>query len=124
MSTYVMLTRLAPGALTRPETVEDLNQQVEDRIRVECPEIRWVANYALLGPYDYLDMFEAPNEESATKVALLVRSFGHATTEIWSATPWERFVAMARSVSGPHAEVPRPEEAEYAHVSLKGGSGE
>jgi len=31
--------------------------------------VRWLANYWLLGPYDYLDIYEAPNEEVATKVS-------------------------------------------------------
>jgi len=97
--TYVMLTKLSPEALTRPGTVVDLNQQVEDRIRRECPGVKWVGNYAVLGPCDYLDIFEAPDTETATKVALLVRSFGHATTETWLATPWDRFTELAKTLT-------------------------
>jgi uncharacterized protein with GYD domain len=62
--------------------------------------VRWIANCALLGPYDYLDIFEAPDEDSATKVALVVRSLGHAPTEICVATPWERFIATASRLGG------------------------
>ena len=40
-----------------------------------------MGNYAVLGPWDYLDILEASDSEAATKVALLVRSFGHAHTE-------------------------------------------
>ncbi len=98
MATYVMLTRLSPEALTRPEAVKDLNKRVEDRIRKECPGVKWVSNYAVLGPCDYLDIFEAPDADTATKVALLVRSLGHATTETWIATPWERFLSLAESL--------------------------
>ena len=98
MATYVMLTRLSPDALTRPESVTELNRQVEDRIRRECPAVKWLANYAVLGPCDYLDIFEVPDADMATKVALLVRSFGHATTETWLATPWDRFVDLATSI--------------------------
>lgn len=98
MPTYVMLTKLSPEALKRPGSVADLNKQVEDRIRQECPKVKWVANYAVLGPCDYLDIFEAPDSDSATNVALLVRSFGHATTETWVATPWDRFIELARSL--------------------------
>jgi uncharacterized protein with GYD domain len=90
-----MLTRLSPEALARPESVIELNRQVEDRMKRECPGVRWLANYAVLGPCDYLDIFEAPDVDTATKVALLVRSFGHATTETWVVTPWERFMNLA-----------------------------
>jgi uncharacterized protein with GYD domain len=90
-----MLTRLSPEALARPESVVELNRQVEDRIKRECPGVRWLANYTVLGPCDYLDIFEAPDVDTATKVTLLVRSFGHATTETWVVTPWERFMDLA-----------------------------
>lgn len=98
MATYIMLTRLSPEALTRPGTVAELNKQVEERIRQECPGIKWIANYAVLGPCDYMDIFDAPDADAATRVALLVRSFGHATTETWVATPWDRFLTLAQGL--------------------------
>jgi len=93
-----MLTRLSPEALTRPGAVANLNKKVEERIRQECPGVKWLANYAVLGACDYLDVFEAPDADTATRVALLVRSFGHATTETWVATPWDRFLTLAQSL--------------------------
>jgi len=98
MATFVMLTRLSPDALTRPEKVQELNEAVEERIKRECPNVKWVSNYAVLGPYDYLDIFEAPDNDTATRVALIVRSFGHATTETWVATKWDRFREMAKGL--------------------------
>ena len=100
MATYIMLTRLSPDALKRPELVGDLNKQVEERIKKECPGVKWVGNYAVLGPCDYVDIFEAPDSDAATKVALLIRSFGHATTETWVATPWDRFLSLASGLKG------------------------
>ncbi len=100
MTTFILLTRLSPEALAQTGSVEDLNHQISDRVRRECPGVRWIANYAILGPYDYLDIFEAPDSDTATKVAILVRSLGHATTEIWVATPWERFVKLASVLKG------------------------
>jgi uncharacterized protein with GYD domain len=46
------------------------------------------------GPYDYLDLFEAPDEMAAAKVVMIVRSFGHGTTETWTTLPWERFKSL------------------------------
>ncbi|MGE5698810.1 MAG: GYD domain-containing protein [Deltaproteobacteria bacterium] len=45
------------------------------------------------------DIFEAPDGDAATKVALLVRSFGHGVTETWVATPWDRFVQLAKEAA-------------------------
>ena len=98
MGTYVMLTRLSSEALKQPQSVTELNKRVEDRIKKECPGVKWLANYAVLGPCDYLDIFEAPDSDAPTKVALLVRSFGHGTTETWVATPWDRFLNLATSL--------------------------
>jgi uncharacterized protein with GYD domain len=98
MPTYIMLTRLSPEALKRPESVVELNKQVEDRIKRECQGVKWLSNFAVLGATDYLDIFEAPDHETATKVSLLVRSFGHATTETWIATPWDRFASLAKTL--------------------------
>jgi hypothetical protein len=54
VANYIMLTRLSPEALTRPGAVANLNKKVEERIRQECPGVKWLANYAVLGPCDYL----------------------------------------------------------------------
>jgi uncharacterized protein with GYD domain len=98
MATFIMLTRLSHGALKSPEELEKLERKVVDRITAEIPEVEWSASYATLGPYDYVDIFQAPDVESATKVATIVRTFGHAHTETWAATDWQRFKAIARDI--------------------------
>jgi uncharacterized protein with GYD domain len=91
MATFVMLTRLAPDAVKSPGDLRGLERAVSERVRKDCPQVKWLANYAILGPYDYLDVFEAPDEATAARVVMIVRSFGHATTETWTAMPWDRF---------------------------------
>jgi uncharacterized protein with GYD domain len=99
MPMYAMLTSLSPDAVTDPEAIEALGQRVTEKLNRECPEARWIASYAVLGPCDYLDLFEAPDNEAASKVSVVVRSFGHASTEIWPVTPWERFLDIVRTTS-------------------------
>ncbi|MBI4012409.1 MAG: GYD domain-containing protein [Candidatus Rokubacteria bacterium] len=91
MATYVVLTRLTPESVKTPGDLKRLEKAVAERIRKDCPQAKWLANYAILGPCDYLDIFEAPDETVAAKVVMIIRSFGHATTETWTAMPWERF---------------------------------
>jgi uncharacterized protein with GYD domain len=98
MATFVMLTRVSPEAVRNFSDYQLLERQVADKLKEQVPEAKWVGSYAVLGPYDYLDIFEAPNEVAATKVALIVRSFGHATTETWVVTPWDRFVDVTREL--------------------------
>ena len=96
MSTFIMLTRLTHGALSSPSSLENLECEVMGRMRAECPEVEWLSSYAVLGPCDYLDIFQAPDIETATKVATIVRTFGHAETEIWAATEWDSFKELVR----------------------------
>ena len=101
MPTFVMLTRLSPEAVRSPAALEQLERQAMDRVRQQCPGVEWIGSYAILGPCDYLDIFRAPDIESAARVSTLVRTFGHAQTEIWTATEWDRFKELVRSLSGP-----------------------
>lgn len=104
MPTFVMLTRLEPDAVRSPSELEQLERGAMERIRKECPDVQWVSSYAILGPCDYLDIFVADDIETAARVSALIRTFGHARTEIWSATEWERFKQIVRPLSDP----PRP----------------
>lgn len=91
MATYIMLTRIAPGALKGPSELETLEKDLMGHIRRECPQVKWLANYAVLGPWDYVDVFEAPDPDTAVKVSALVRTHGRARTETWPAAEWRRF---------------------------------
>lgn len=103
MAIFIMSTRLSHDALRSPDGLVKLSREVTDKIRAECPEVKWKANYVVLGPADYLDIFEAPDLETATKVATIIRTFGHATTEIWGATEWDRFTGMVGELTSPGA---------------------
>jgi uncharacterized protein with GYD domain len=98
MATYVLLTKISPESMGSPDRLKKLEEEIKKRISKACPEVRWISNYVVLGPYDYLDIFEAPDELTAGKVATIIRSFGHATTETWSAIPWEQFKDMIRQL--------------------------
>lgn len=98
MATFIMLTRLSPDAVRAPQTLETLEHDAMLHIRAECPGVEWCDSYALLGPYDYLDIFEAPDIESAARVSTLIRAYGRAHSEIWAATEWARFKEMLRGL--------------------------
>jgi GYD domain len=109
MSVYVLLTRIAPASLHTPSTYEQLERTVVDRVREECPEVRWLHNLVISGPYDYLDIFDAPSFESALKVSVLVRTFGHGHTELWPATDWAHFKPLLRGLPSSEEAQPGPD---------------
>jgi hypothetical protein len=94
MQTYAMLTRLEPNGLPSPGAVEELERRVMKHVREACPKAQWIASYAALGPYDYLDLFRAPSLDDASKISAIVRSYGHAHTELWPVTEWAHFKSV------------------------------
>jgi len=98
MSIFLMQTRVSADALSQPKSLETLGRDVAEKIREHCPDVRWIASYAVLGPCDYLDVFEAPNIEAATRVSVLVRSHGRAESQIWPALAWPEFKSLLRAL--------------------------
>jgi uncharacterized protein with GYD domain len=98
MSTFIMLTKLAPGEARTAPNLEELERSVVDHVRQQCPNVHWLQSFAVLGRPDYVDIFTAPDTETAMKVSALVRTFGAADTEIWPAVEWDRFKTIARSL--------------------------
>jgi uncharacterized protein with GYD domain len=100
MQTFIMITRLSPTALNSPQSLEELERHAMKHIRSECPQVEWLHNFAVLGPCDYVDIFRAPDIDTAMKVSTIIRTFAHARTEIWPATEWEKFKEMVRHLPG------------------------
>lgn len=100
MAIFVAATTLSPDAVTSPKQYEALEREVINQIREECRNIKWKANYTLMGPFDYLDIFEAPDVDEAVKVAAILRSRAHAKVEVWPAKSWQRFKELMQDIDG------------------------
>jgi len=94
MPTYVLMTRLAPEVTKRVKERERIGKQWKKAVEEKCPGVKWVAHYSLLGPYDFMDIYEAPNEEVAAKVSWLTLSLGAIQAESWTAIPYARFLEL------------------------------
>lgn len=91
MQIFIMLTRLISEEVNPTFAIQKKEKQVVEEIREYCPDVKWVHDYAILGPWDYVDIFRAPDIETAMKVSAVVRSYGGAHTEIWPAVEWDAY---------------------------------
>jgi uncharacterized protein with GYD domain len=98
MLTFIMLTRVSPDVARSPQTLQELEQRAMEHIRADCPDVKWLNSYALLGPYDYMDIFEAPDFETVAKVSTLIRTYGRAHSEVWAATEWSTYKKMLQGL--------------------------
>jgi len=98
MALFVLMTRLAPGSVKDADTRRAMGKEWLGKVKAACPEVRWVAHYALLGPYDFMDIYEAQDLETAHKVALISRSEGALSAESWPALPYDGFLKVLESV--------------------------
>jgi uncharacterized protein with GYD domain len=92
VATYAMLSRLSPEAFRDPKDFKKLADDVSARIKKECPEIKWLHSFATLGRFDVIDIVESPDVRQVEKAAMIIRAYGHATTETLLATPWKEFL--------------------------------
>ncbi|MFH1276893.1 MAG: GYD domain-containing protein [Candidatus Eisenbacteria bacterium] len=100
MPTFVLMTRLSPEALKNAEGRRAMGKEWLQKVKGSCPDVKWIAHYALLGPYDFMDIYEASDLETAHKVSLISRSEGALTAESWEAMGYDRFLELMEQVDG------------------------
>ena len=98
MPTFVLMTKLTPEITSHFEDRKEVGDRWRARIEEKCPGIRWLAHYFLLGPYDYMDLFEAPDEETAAKVSMITSGLGAVKAETWTAIPYKRFLELTQEI--------------------------
>ena len=96
MPIYILATKLQ-----NPDLFQKRKEQGAkwlNLVREKVPDIKWIAHYAILGPYDFLDIFEVKNEQDAAKVSLLSRSAGAVLAESWTAIPYKHFLELSKEI--------------------------
>lgn len=98
MGLYVLMTKLTPEISADLKKREAIGKEWKKKVDRLCPDVRWVAHYSLLGPYDFMDIYEAKDEETATRVSMITRSSGALSVETWPAMEWSRFVDILKGM--------------------------
>jgi len=94
MATYILVTKLSPELTKDVKRRAEIGRQWLAKVKTKCPEVKFRAHFALLGPYDFLDIYEAPNEEAAAKVSMISLSGGAVAAESWTAIAYKRFLKL------------------------------
>ncbi|MFQ5794011.1 MAG: GYD domain-containing protein [Candidatus Bipolaricaulia bacterium] len=91
MPTYIMLSSLTDeGAQTikkRPERIKEVNQEVE------ALGAKIQAQYAVLGPYDFVTILEAPDNETIARISVELGSRGSVKIQTLATIPIDDFIA-------------------------------
>lgn len=94
MPTFVLMTKLSPDAMADPRGRRALGKKWLEQVSEKCPGVTWLGHYALLGRYDFMDLYEAPDLDTAHKVSFISRAEGAVEAESWPAVSWDRYVRL------------------------------
>ncbi len=98
MKTFILMTKLSPDVTSKLKQREKLGHAWLDEVKKKCPEVKFLQHYALLGKYDFLDIYEAPDEEVAAKVSMISLANGAMLAESWLAIPYKRFLKLTEEI--------------------------
>jgi len=94
VTSYIILSRFSPEAFAEPKNFKDLAAAVSAKIKTHCPEVTWKGSFVTLGRFDVVDFVESDDPKQIEKAAMIIRAYGHSTTETLVATPWREFLSM------------------------------
>lgn len=90
MPTYILLSSLNPGGLEtlkeRPERLREVNTEIE-RMGGTVKD-----QYAVLGPFDFVTILEAPDNATVAKISVSMGARGTVRIQSLPATPVEEFI--------------------------------
>lgn len=100
MALYIMLSTLS-------ETGRQVVRKLPGSIRKVNAEVgrmgvRVVAQYAVLGPYDFVTVIEAPDNETVAKVSIELGARGSVQMMTMPAIPVDTFISRLARRSGPN----------------------
>jgi len=94
MGYYIMLTNLTDdGAKTvkkNPERIKEVNTEVE------AMGARILAQYAVMGPYDFVSILEAPDNETVVRISVELSSRGSMRIMTLTAIPTDEFISCMK----------------------------
>ena len=72
MKTFILLTKLSDDLSSKMKKREDIGNDWMDAVKQKCPDVKFISHFAILGQYDFIDIYEAADIETATKVSMSI----------------------------------------------------
>lgn len=95
MPTYILLSNLtdegAKALKAKPKRLQEVNKEIEKF------GAKVTAQYAVLGPYDFVSIVECPDNETIARVSVELSSRGSVRLLTLPATPVANFVRNLRT---------------------------
>jgi uncharacterized protein with GYD domain len=98
MPYFVLMTKLSPEAMRDARGMRRKGKDWMSKVKEHCPDVKWVAHYALLGQYDFMDIYEAESVQTAHRVSIITRSEGALNAESWQAIPYDEHLKLLEQV--------------------------
>jgi uncharacterized protein with GYD domain len=94
MPYYILLSSLTDeGWKTvkeKPERIREVNKELQ------ALGVRVISQYAVLGPYDFVNIVEAPNNETIARMSIELGSRGTIKIASMAAIPIDEFIASMK----------------------------
>jgi uncharacterized protein with GYD domain len=95
VATYILLSSLNPGGLEtlkeRPDRLKEVNQEIE-RMGAKIKE-----QYAVLGPFDFVTILEAPDNITVSKISVFMGARGTVRIQTLPAVQVDEFIEGLKS---------------------------
>ncbi|MBI3805617.1 MAG: GYD domain-containing protein [Nitrospirae bacterium] len=91
MATYIMLSTITDdGSKTlyeNPSRLKEVNKEIEGM------GVKVIGQYATLGPYDFVNIIEAPDNETVARLSVALGARGSVRLLTLPAIPIEKFIS-------------------------------
>ncbi len=98
MQTYILFTKLSTDLSYEMKNRERQGRSWLERVRAKCPEVKFLSHYAILGEYDFIDIYEAPDPETAAKVSMISQANGAIQAKSMLAIQYKRFLELTEEI--------------------------
>jgi len=90
MPTYILLSTLTDDGWKtvkeKPERIKEVNKELESF------GVRIISQFAALGPYDFVNLVEAPDNETIARISIELGSRGTVKILSMAAIPIDQFI--------------------------------